>query len=188
MKIPATQVRTGMLIEHQGDLQRLINVTHVTPGKGRGMVQAKLRNIRTGIQSETRFRSDEKLERVTLEQHDMEFLYQDGDEYYFMNTETYEQMQLPSDLLGDATRFLTPNLRVQVEIHDGTTPLGVSLPKVVDMKVTETTPGIRNATVTNVLKPATTETGAVVNVPGFVEIGDVIRVDTASGNYVSRAK
>ena len=187
MLIPATQLRVGMIVKHQNDLFRVMNVVHVTPGNWRGMVQTKLRNLRSGTQLENRFRSEDKVERVTFEQHEMEFLYQSGDEYHFMNTETYEQIALNSDALGDAVNYLTPNLRVLVEFYDES-PMGVSLPKTVDLKVMQTEPGMKSATVTNVLKPATVETGAIVQVPNFIAIGDVIRVDTESGEYLSRAK
>jgi elongation factor P len=187
MLIPATQLRTGMLINYQGELHRVTSVTHVTPGNWRGMVQTKLRSMRTGTQTENRFRSEDKVERITLEQHEMEFLYASGGEYHFMNTESYEQIALNDESLGDAVKFLTPNLKLQVEFHDGAA-ISVSLPKTVDLAVTETTPGLKGATVTNVLKPATTETGLIVQVPNFIDIGDVIRVDTEKGEYLSRAK
>jgi len=151
------------------------------------MVQTKLRNLRSGTQTEYRFRSEDKVERVTLEQHDMEYLYEGDGQYHFMNTETFDQIALDGDVLGDAVNYLTPNSRIQVEFHEGT-PMGVSLPKTVDLRVTETAPGLKSATVTNVLKPATTETGLVVQVPNFINEGDVIRVDTESGAYLSRAK
>ncbi len=187
MLIPATQLRAGMIVKHQNDLYRVMNVVHVTPGNWRGMVQTKLRNLRSGTQMENRFRSEDKVERVTFEQHEMEFLYQADDQYHFMNTENYEQIVLDAEALGDAVNYLTPNQRVQVEFYENK-PMGVSLPKTVDLKVTHTEPALRGATVTNVLKPATVESGAVVQVPGFVAIGDVIRVDTESGEYLSRAK
>src|SRR5215472_9613240 len=187
MLIPATQLRVGMIVQHQNDLWRVMNVVHVTPGNWRGMVQTKLRNLRSGTQTEYRFRSEDKAERITLEQHEMEFLYESDGQYHFMNTETYDQIALETDLLGDAVHYLKPNARVQVEFHESK-PLGVSLPKTVDLKVVETAPGLKSATVTNVLKPATTETGLVVQVPNFVSEGDVIRVDTESGAYLSRAK
>src|SRR5881409_2044537 len=176
MLIPATQLRVGMIVQHQNGLWRVMNVVHVTPGNWRGMVQTKLRNLRSGTQTENRFRSEDKVERVTLEQHEMEFLYEsDG------------QIALDTELLGNAVSYLRPNARIQVELHDGT-PMGVSLPKTVDLKVVETAPGLKSATVTNVLKPAKTETGLVVQVPNFIGEGDVIRVDTESGGYLSRAK
>ena len=187
MVIPATQLRAGMIVKHQNDLFRVMNVVHVTPGNWRGMVQTKLRNLRSGTQLENRFRSEDKVERVTFEQHDMEFLYNSDDEYHFMNSETYEQIVLNSEALGDTVKYLKPNLHVMVEFYEGN-PMGVSLPKTVDLEVTQTDPALKSATVTNVLKPATVETGAVVGVPGFVAIGDIIRVDTDTGEYLSRAK
>jgi len=185
--IPATQLRVGMIVQHQNDLWRVMNVVHVTPGNWRGMVQTKLRNLRSGTQTEYRFRSEDKAERVTFEQHEMEFLYESDGQYHFMNTENFEQMALEPDILGDAVKFLVPNSRIQVEFHEGK-PMGVSLPKTIDLKIVETAPGLKSATVTNVLKPATTETGLVVPVPNFIGEGDVIRVDTETGEYVSRAK
>ena len=187
MLIPATQLRVGMIVQHQNDLWRVMNVVHVTPGNWRGMVQTKLRNLRSGTQTEYRFRSEDKAERVTLEQHEMEFLYESDGQYHFMNTENFEQIALEADLLGDAVKFLIPNSRIQVEFHEGK-PMGVSLPKTIDLKVVETAPGLKSATVTNVLKPATTETGLVVQVPNFIGEGDAIRVDTETGEYLSRAK
>ena len=187
MLIPATQLRAGMIVQHQNDLWRVMNVVHVTPGNWRGMVQTKLRNLRTGSQTEYRFRSEDKAERVTFEQHDMEYLYESDGQYHFMNTENFEQIALEQDILGDAVHYLMPNSRIQVELHEGR-PMGVSLPKTVDLKVVETAPGLKSATVTNVLKPAKTETGLVVQVPNFISEGDSIRVDTETGEYLSRAK
>jgi elongation factor P len=187
MLIPATQMRAGFIIQYEKDLWRVMNVVHVTPGNWRGMVQTKLRNLRAGTQTEHRFRSEDKVERITLEQHDMEYLYESDGHYHFMNTENYEQIALDAEQLGDAVNYLTPNARIEVEFHESK-PMGVSLPKTVDLKIVDTTPGLKTATVTNVLKPATTETGLVVPVPNFIDVGEVIRVDTATGAYLSRAK
>lgn len=187
MLIPATQLRVGMVIMHNNELYRMTNVVHVTPGNWRGMVQTKMRSLRSGNSTENRFRSEDKVERVTLEQHEMEYLYSDGDQFHFMNTENYEQIALSREDLGDAEKYLLPNVKINVEFHEGT-PIGVSLPKTLDLTVTETAPGLKGATVTNALKPATVETGLVVQVPNFIDVGDVIRVDTESGSYVSRAK
>jgi elongation factor P len=187
MQITATQLRPGTIIKFQNELYRVVHVLHITPGNWRGMVQTKMRNLRTGLQTENRFRSEDKVERVTLEQHEMEFLYHDGDLYYFMNTENYEQLGMTAEELGDAVGYLVPNLKLLVEFYEGR-PVGVELPKTVDLKVIDTPPGMKTATVTNVLKPATTETGLVVQVPNFIETGDVIRVDTETGAYLSRAK
>jgi len=183
--IAATQLRVGMVIMHQNDLWRVMSVVHVTPGNWRGMVQTKLRNLRAGTQTEHRFRSEDKPERVTLEQHEMEFLYESDGLYHFMNTENFEQVALDADVLGDAVHYLIPNSRIVVEFHE-VTPMGVELPKTIDLKVTDTPPGLKSATVTNALKPATTETGLVVQVPNFINTGDAIRVDTETGAYLQR--
>lgn len=187
MQIPATQMRVGMVVDHRNELCRVMAVTHITPGNWRGMVQTKLRNIRSGSQIEHRFRSEDKVERVVLEQNEMEFLYADPDGYHFMNTENFEQVALAAEALGDAVKYLTPNSKVEVEFHEHTA-IGVTLPKTVDLRVTETEPGLKGATATNSLKPATVETGAIVQVPGFITVGEVIRVATETGEYQSRAK
>ncbi len=187
MLIPATQLRVGMVINYNNDLYRIMKVVHVTPGNWRGMVQTKMRNIRSGTQTENRFRSEDKVDRVTFDQHEMEFLYHDGDAYHFMNSENFEQIEMSADDLGDTVNYLTPNMKVEVDFYEEK-PVGVSLPKTVDLKITDTAPGLKTATVTNVLKPATTETGLIVPVPNFLDIGDVIRVDTDTGEYLSRAK
>jgi elongation factor P len=187
MPIAATQLRAGMIIQHENALWRVMTVMHITPGNKRGHMQTKLRNLRNGSQTEYRFRSEDSVDRVSLEQHEMEFLYESDGLCHFMNTETFEQLPLSAEILGDATHYLTPNARIQVEFFDET-PIGVELPKTVDLRVTETTPGIKGATVSNVLKPATTETGLVVQVPSFVGEGEVIRVATETGEYVSRVK
>ena len=185
--ISATALRAGFIIQHQNDLWRVMAVNHVTPGNWRGMVQTKLRNLRAGTQTEHRFRSEDKVDRVSLEQHRMEYLYEADGLYHFMNTDTYDQIGLDAEQLGDAVHYLIPNSRIEVEFYEGK-PMGVSLPKTVDLKITDTAPGLKTATVTNVQKPATTETGLVVQVPNFVNTGDVIRVDTETGAYLSRAK
>lgn len=187
MLIPATHLRAGMIIRYNNDLYRIMNVVHITPGNWRGMVQTKMRGIRTGTATENRFRSEDKVDRVTFEQHPMEFLYEADGRYHFMNTENYEQIELDAEALGEAVKFLTANLPVQVEMFENK-PMGIELPRTVDLKIVQTEPGLKGATATNVLKPATVETGAVVQVPPFVTEGDVIRVDTESGEYVSRAK
>jgi len=187
MLIPATHLRVGMLINYQNDLYRIMAVTHITPGNWRGMVQTKMRSVRSGTQTENRFRSEDKVDRVSLDQQEMEFLYGDGEGHHFMNTESFEQIAFEGELLGDAVQYLLPNMRVTVDFYEGR-PIGITLPKTVDLRVTDTAPGLKSATVTNALKPATTETGLIVPVPNFVDVDDVIRVDTESGSYVSRAK
>lgn len=187
MLVTATQLRVGNIIMHQSDLHRVMEMTHVTPGNWRGFVRTKLRNLRSGTQTEYRFRSEEKADRVSLEQQEMEYLYQSGDDFFFMNSETYEQISLAKDDLGDSVQFLIPNLKIRIDLYEGR-PIGVALPKTVDMTVTDTPPAMKSATVTNELKPATMETGLVVRVPNFISTGDLIRVDTETGGYLSRAK
>jgi len=185
--IQATQLRSGMAILHEGNLCRVLSVHHLTPGNWRGMVQAKLRNIKSGNSFEHRFRSEDRVEKADLEEHEMEFLYGSGGEYHFMNTESYEQVAIQGDDLGNAVHYLTPNIKVMVEFYEHR-PVGVELPVTVDLKVTDTPPGMKGATASNSGKPATLETGLQVTVPQFIEVGEVVRVDTAEGKYLERAK
>jgi elongation factor P len=186
MAIPATQMRPGMIIKHNNDLHLVFTVEHRTPGNLRAFIQAKLRNIRTGAMFEHRFRSSDPIEKITVDEIPMEFLYQDGDSYCFMNTENYEQTHLSKDTLGDSVDYLTPNLHIIVEFYDGK-PVGIELPQIVELTVVETEPGLKSATASSVTKPAKTETGLVVQVPPFINEGEKIRVDTAEGAYLSRA-
>jgi elongation factor P len=187
MLIQATQLRPGMILEYNNGLWRVMAISHITPGNWRGMVQTKLRNVKTGTQTENRFRSEDRVERIILSQIEMEFLYQEGDDFHFMNTETYDQITIPKELIEDVVGFLTPNLKVEVEFHE-TTPLNVSLPKTVNLKVVQTDPGMRSAAVTNTLKPATMETGLTVQVPHFVQEGETITINTETREYMARAK
>jgi elongation factor P len=186
MAIPATQMRPGMIIKHNNDLHLVFTVEHRTPGNLRAFIQAKLRNIRTGAMFEHRFRSSDPIEKITVDEIPMEFLYQDGDSYCFMNTENYEQTHLSKDVLGDSVDYLTPNLQIKVEFYDGKA-VGIELPQIVELTVVETEPGLKSATASSVTKPAKTETGLVVQVPPFINEGEKIRVDTAEGAYLSRA-
>jgi elongation factor P len=183
----ATLMRVGMVIIHRGDLCRVMSVQHVTPGNKRGFVQAKLRNLATGSSFEHKFRSEDNLEKAHLEKHPMQYLYENGGQYCFMNENTYEQVLLSGDDLGDQVKFLIPEVVVSMEFHDGK-PMGVDLPTTVDLKVTSTDPGLKGATATNSPKPATLETGLFLQVPQFINEGDVIRVETATGKYLTRAK
>jgi elongation factor P len=185
--IQATQLKRGMCIKHDNDLYRIVATQHITPGNWRGMVQAKIRSLRTGSIVEHRFRSEDRVERAILDETEMEFLYQDGDMYHFMNSESFEQMGLSDEVLGDAVKYLIPNIRLKVEMYEGK-PVGIELPLTVDLKVVETEPAIKGASVSNQNKPATTETGLVVQVPPFISEGDVVKVDTGTGAYVERAK
>jgi elongation factor P len=185
MSIPATQMRPGMLIKHNDQLHLVFAVEHRTPGNLRAFIQAKLKNVRTGAMFTERFRSPDPIDRVRVEETKMEFLYNDGDDYYFMD-ESFEQTVLKHDTLGDAVEYLTPNLSINVSFHDGKA-VGIELPTYVEMTVVTTEPGIKSATASSVSKPATMETGLVVQVPAFINEGEKIRVDTAEGAYLSRA-
>jgi elongation factor P len=186
MAIPATQMRPGMIIKHNGELHSVFKVEHRTPGNLRAFIQAKLRNLRTGAMFEHRFRSPDPIEKVTVDEIDMEYLYHDGDNYHFMNNENYEQIALSAETLGDAVDYLVANMPIKIEFFDGKA-VGVELPQTVDLKVIETEPGIKSATASSVTKPAKMETGLIVQVPPFINEGEVIRVDTAEGAYLSRA-
>jgi elongation factor P len=184
--ISSTQMRPGMVIKFNNELYSIFSVNHRTPGNLRGFVQAKMRSLRSGTMAEHRFSSEDKVERVVMEEHEMEYLYDDGEYYYFMNTENFEQMHLMKELLGDATNYLVPQLKVKVEFHEGK-PIGVELPVTVVLTVVETEPGMKGASVSNVTKPAKLETGLVLQVPPFIAEGEKIRVSTAEGTYQERA-
>lgn len=187
MMIAATQIKRGMTIKLNGELYRVFSFQHITPGNWRGMVQTKLKSLKTGAIIEHRFRSEDRIEQAYLETHQMEYLYTDGTDYYFMNTATFEQIHLPMELLEDSIPYLTPNIEIQVEFHEGR-PIGIELPASVELKVISTEPALRGATVSNVNKPATLETGLVIQVPPFVNEGELIRVDTNEGKYLERVK
>ena len=176
-----------MIIKHNNDLHSVFSVEHRTPGNLRAFIQAKLRNLRTGAMFEHRFRSADAIDKVVVDETEMEYLYNDGDTYYFMNTENYEQVPLNKDVLGGAVEYLTANLHVSMEFYDGKA-IGIELPQTVDLEVVETEPGLRSATASSVQKPATLETGLVVQVPPFINAGEKIRVDTAEGTYMERVK
>src|ERR1700730_8226382 len=184
--IAATQLRPGMVVKFNNDLYSIFSMVHRTPGNLRGFVQVKMRSLRSGSMTEHRFSSEDRVERAMLEEHEMEYLYDDGEYFYFMNTENYEQMHLTKDLLGDAVNYLIPQLKVAVEFYEGK-PMSVELPPTVDMTVVETEPGLRGYTVSHVTKPAKMETGLVVQVPAFITEGEKIRVNTAEGTYQERA-
>jgi elongation factor P len=186
MAISATQMRPGMIIKHKDQLHLVFKVEHRTPGNLRAFIQAKLRNLKTGGMFEERFRSADNIEKVVVDEVPMEFLYADGDDYYFMNPEDYEQTVLKGSTLGDAIEYLTPNLRIEVSYYDGNA-VGIELPTNVELTVIETEPGLKSATASSVTKPAKTETGLVVQVPSFINEGEKIRVDTSEGTYMSRA-
>lgn len=175
-----------MVIKFNNELYSIFSMVHRTPGNLRGFVQVKMRSLRTGSMTEHRFSSEDRVERATLDEHEMEYLYDDGEYYYFMNTENFEQMHLTKDILGDAVEYLIPQLKVNVEFYEGK-PMSVELPPTVDMTVVETEPGLKGASVSNVTKSAKLETGLVVQVPPFINQGEKIRVSTAEGTYQERA-
>ena len=182
----ATLLRPGVIIKHEGELFTIFSVEHRTPGNKRGFMQTKMRNLRNGSMVDYKFSSEDRLERAVLDEHEMEYLYHDGDHYHFMNTETYEQIHLSKETLGDSVLYLLPNMKLQVEFYEDK-PMGIELPATVDLEVVETEPAIKGASVSNVMKPAKLETGLVVNVPAFIAIGERIRVNTAEGTYQERA-
>jgi elongation factor P len=184
--IQATRLKKGMLIKVDQDLFRVLELQHVTPGNLRGFVRVKLRNIRSGTLSDQKLRSEDSVERAMLDEREMQYLYQDGDAYYFMDTTSFEQIHISSEALGDSVNYLKPEMTIDVEFY-GSEPVGIELPQAVDLKVLETAPGIKGATASAQVKPATLETGLVVQVPPFVNSGDMIRVNTETGEYLSRA-
>jgi len=175
-----------MVIKFNNELYTVFSVFHRTPGNLRGFVQAKMRNLRSGTMIEHRFSSEDRVERAALEEHTMEYMYDDGEFYYFMNIENFEQMHLMKDMLGDAVNYLVPQLQVSVEFYEGK-PISVDLPATVDLTVVQTEPGLKGASVSNVTKAAKTETGLVVQVPPFINEGEKIRVNTTEGTYQERA-
>jgi elongation factor P len=179
-------MKKGMLIKIGEDLFRVLDLQHVTPGNLRGFVRVRFRNIRNGSLSDQKLRSEDTVERAVLDERQMQYLYKDGDSYHFMDTETYEQMHMSAEALGDSVNYIMPDATIAVEFY-GSEPVGIELPVTVDLKVVDTVPGIKGATASNQIKPATLETGLVVNVPPFINPGDVVRVSTDTGEYLSRA-
>jgi len=174
-----------MLIKHEGNLCRVLDLHHITPGNKRAHVQCKMRDIRSGRLSDYKFRAEDDVERATLDEHEMQYLYREGDQYCFMNTSTYDQVHLSREVLGDSALYLLPEALISVEFYNDD-PVGIHLPKTVDLKVQDTVPGIKGATASAQVKPATLETGLVVTVPSFINTGDRIRVDTETGEYMAR--
>jgi elongation factor P len=185
--ITAVQLRKGNIVIYKGDPHRVMDFQHRTPGKGAAIVRALLRNVITGASYEIRFNSQESMERAVLEQHEMEYLYTDGQHYHFMNTETYDQIALDEELLGDMKNYLKEGLTLTIEFYEGN-PIGLEIPSYVELAVSETEPELKGATASNSPKPATLETGAVIQVPPFIAVGEVVRVDPSTGRYLERAK
>ncbi|BCV21798.1 elongation factor P [Moorella sp. Hama-1] len=184
--ISSNDFRTGLTIEVDGDVYTVVEFMHVKPGKGSAFVRTKLKNRRTGAVIERTFRAGEKVNRAIVERREMQYLYNDGENYYFMDTETFEQISLRKEQLDDAIKYLKDNMNIFVLTHNGET-IGIELPNSVELKVVETEPGIKGDTATGGTKNAVLETGAVIQVPLFIETGDVLRIDTRTGEYIERA-
>ncbi|MBU3852039.1 MAG: elongation factor P [Candidatus Paralactobacillus gallistercoris] len=185
--ISVNDFKNGLTIEDGGELWRIVDFQHVKPGKGSAFVRSTLKNLRTGAVQEKTYRSTAKVEQAQITTRPMQYLYADGDNYVFMDTETYEQLAIPGSAIEHELKFLKENMEVSVMTHDNET-LGIQLPTTVDLAVTETEPGVRGNTSSGGSKPATMETGLVVQVPFFINTGDVLTINTADGTYVSRAK
>ncbi|HYI62086.1 MAG TPA: elongation factor P [Acidimicrobiales bacterium] len=186
MAITTNDLKNGMVLDLDGKLMQIVEFQHVKPGKGPAFVRTKIRNVRTGAVIEKTFRAAEKVERVTIDKREMQYLYRDGDDYVFMDNSSYEQLQVPSGALGDAGSYLIEGAGAVLQMH-GDEIVGTDLPAAVELTVTETEPGIQGDRVSGATKPATLETGKVLQVPLFVNIGDRLRVDTRSGEYITRA-
>ncbi|HAA89368.1 MAG: Elongation factor P [Thermoanaerobacterales bacterium 50_218] len=183
--ISTNDFRTGLTIEVDGEIYEVIDFQHVKPGKGAAFVRSKLKNLRTGAVIDRTFRAGEKVPRAHLDRREMQYLYRDGNSFVFMDNETYDQISLSEEQLGENVKFLKENMNIYLLTHEGQI-IGVELPNFVELKVVDTEPGVRGDTAAGGTKPATLETGLVVQVPLFVEAGDVIRVDTRTGEYLER--
>lgn len=185
--IQATQLRPGMIIIYEGDLYRVTAIHHLTPGNKRGFMQTKMKNLKSGIGTEKKFRSEDRLEQATLDTRKMQYLYAEGDLHTFMDTDNYEQMSLHAGEIGDLLNYLLPNQVVEMEFFDSR-PVGISPPSTVDLEVVETEPSLKGATASASYKPAKLETGVTIQVPPFVQVGDRVRVDPSEGTYLERIK
>ncbi len=185
--INATQIRAGMIIVYEGDLYRVSSARHLTPGNKRGFMQTKVKNLRTGLGTEYKFRSEDRVEQATLETRKMQYLYGDGDLLTFMDTENYEQVSLGTEEVGDLLSYLLPDQVVEIEFFEGR-PVGISPPSTVELEVTHTEPTLKGATASASYKPAKLETGITVQVPPFIQVGDRVRVDPSEGKYLERVK
>ena len=183
--VSATELKRGMVIKMDGELYTVVDYQHVTPGNWRGMVQAKLKSQKQGSIVQKRFRSTDKVEDIFLEHRSMEYLYRDGDNYCFMDTENYEQLLLPEEAVKDAILYMTLNSQAKIAFYEGKA-LSIELPTSVTLKIVETDPGMKGDTVVNVYKPAKLETGLIVKVPLFVNNGETIKVDTRTGEFLGR--
>jgi elongation factor P len=185
--INATQIRKGMVIKIEGKLYKVLEATHVTPGKGQALMQTKLRNLGDQTLLDYRFRSKDKVEHAYLEKIEMEFLYQSGEDAIFMNLDNYEQIKLSKDVIGNEVKYLIPNVIFFIEMHEGN-PIGIAPPLTLELKVTKTEPFLKGATQSASSKPAELETGITITVPPFIKEGDIIRIDTREDKYLERVK
>jgi elongation factor P len=186
MATTTNDLKNGMVLDMDGKLVQVVEFQHVKPGKGPAFVRTKIRNVRTGAVVEKTFRAGEKVERVTIDNREMQYLYRDGDDYVFMDNESYEQIHVGAAALGDTAKFLIDGAAVQLRLH-GDEIVGSELPASVELAVAQTEPGIQGDRVSGATKPATLETGHTLQVPLFVNIGDKLKVDTRSGEYITRA-
>ena len=187
MAMPATQIRRGMVLVFEGEPCRVIEFRHHTPGNLRAMVQAKLKNLRTGSSFEHRFRAADSIEKASMETHDLEFMYQGGDTYHFMNVENYDQLEMDEEMLGDNAQWMQPGMRIVAEYYDGR-PIGIQLPNTLTLEVVDTAPVMKTATKTSSFKPAKLENGVTIQVPEFIPSGVRVRVNPNTGEYMDRAK
>ena len=183
--ISTNDLRTGVTVEIDGDVYMVVDSQHVKPGKGAAFVRTKIKNIKTGQVFERTFRAGEKLNRAIIERKTMQYLYSEGDIYHFMDTQTFEQIAINKDQIGESINYLKENIEVMVMFYEGIS-IGIEMPTFVELEVSQTEPGFKGDTATGGSKPATLETGAIVQVPLFINIGDIIRVDTRTGEYLSR--
>lgn len=184
--ISTSDFKTGLTIEIEGDVYTIVEFQHVKPGKGAAFVRTKLKNLKTGGVTERKFNASEKVETAHVERRDMQYLYKDGDHFVVMDNESYEQMGLTEEQIGDGVKWLKENMNLGILLFNGTV-IGVDLPNTVQLAVAHTEPGVKGDTATGGSKPATLETGAIVQVPFFVNEGEVLIIDTRTGNYVQRA-
>jgi elongation factor P len=187
MAVPATQIRRGMVIVFEGDPCRIIEFRHHTPGNLRAMVQAKLKNLRSGSSFEHRFRAADSIEKASMETQELEFMYQGGDTYHFMNVQNYDQIELDEETLGDNAQWMQSGMKIMAEYYNGR-PIGIELPQYLDLEVVETSAVMKTATKTASKKPAKLENGVTVNVPEFIKVGEKVRVNPSTGDYLDRSK
>jgi elongation factor P len=187
MAMPATQIRRGMVVVFEGDPCRIIEFRHHTPGNLRAMIQTKMKNLRSGNNFEHRFRAADTVEKASMETHELEFMYQGGDTWHFMNTENYDQLEMDAEMLGDNAQWMQPGMKIIAEYYDGR-PIGIQLPQYLVLEIVDTAPVMKTATKTASTKPAKLENGVTVNVPEFIGTGERIRVNPNTGEYMDRAK